>query len=104
VEGAVFADATVNYSDQLANSQFFQIYQKVFGEKPGLFEAEGYETAMILRQLISKGADDRQELAEALQRLGAFNTIGGSAMMTPERQIQKPMVTLTVKDGQIVPL
>jgi ABC-type branched-subunit amino acid transport system substrate-binding protein len=103
VEGAVFADAAINYSDQLAHSQFYALYQKVFGEKPGLFEAEGYETAMILKQLITRGADDREELAEALQKLGSFSTIGGEALMTPERQIQKPMVALTVKDGKIVP-
>lgn len=104
VEGAVFVDAAINFSDQLTKSQFFKKYQEVFGEKPGLFEAQGYETAVILRQLISRGADDREELAEALRDLGSFSTIGGSAQMNSQRQIQKPIIALTIKDGQIVPL
>ena len=104
VEGAVFVDAALNFSDQLTRSQFFQTYQQVFGEKPGLFEAQGYETAVILKQLISRGASDRQSLAQALSNLGTFSTIGGTAQMSPERQILKPILSLTVKDGQIVPL
>lgn len=104
VEGAVFVDAAINFSDQLSKSQFFQKYEKVFGEKPGLFEAQGYETGVILRQLISRGADDREELAAALRNLGSFSTIGGKAQMNSERQIQKPIIALTVKNGQITPL
>lgn len=104
VNNAIFVDAAINFSDQLTRSQFYQHYQQVFGEAPGLFEAQGYETASILRQLISRGADDREELAEALRHLGAFSTIGGQAQMTPDRQVQKPIVALTIKDGQITPL
>ncbi|MAV90863.1 MAG: penicillin-binding protein activator [Bdellovibrionaceae bacterium] len=104
VEGAVFVDAAINFSDQLSRSQFFKHYVEVFGEEPGLFEAQGYETAQILKQLISRGADDREELAQALSRLGSFSTIGGSAVMNENHQIEKPILALTVKDGQITPL
>lgn len=104
VEGAVFVDAAINFADQLSRSQFFQHYETVFGEKPGLFEAQGYETAVILKQLITRGADDREELAQALTRLGTFSTIGGTAQMNEQRQIQKPIVPLTIKEGSITPL
>ncbi len=104
VEGAIFVDAAINFADHLSSSQFYQNYQKVFGEKPGLFEAQGFETATIIRQLISRGADSREELGDALNRLGSFSTIGGTAQMNSDREIQKPIIPLTIKDGEIIPL
>lgn len=104
VEGAVFVDAAINFSDQLSRSGFYKEYMDTFGEAPGIFEAQGYETAAILRQLIDRGATGRDSLANSLSRLGSFSTIGGQASMSEDRQIVKPLVPLTIKDGQIIPL
>lgn len=104
VEGALFVDAAINFSDQLSRSKFYKEYQNTFGETPGIFEAQGYETAVILRQLIDKGATDRESLTSSLSRIGSFSTIGGEASMSENRQILKPIIPLIVHEGQITPL
>lgn len=84
---------------------FFAEYYKQFGEDAGLLELQAYEAAVILRQLLSSGSSSRESLIRALAELKTFKGPLGTLSMSPEREIVRPVLALTLdKSGEIIPL
>jgi ABC-type branched-subunit amino acid transport system substrate-binding protein len=104
VEQAVFVDSFLANSPTFTNSDFFANFKATFGDDPASFEAQGYDSALALRQIISSGETSRLGLAESLSKLNRFSGALGPVAMSSDREIRRPMVGLTVHAGQIVPL
>ncbi len=104
VEKSIFIDSLFAQDNEFRNSKFFRDFQKVFNEEPGLFELLGYDTGLILKQLILSGERSRGALAEKLANLKNFPGGVSSLSMNDRREIQRPLVALTVQSGKIVQL
>lgn len=102
VENALFVDSTVGIDPNFKNSRFFTDFKKIFGEEPGLFEAQGYEVGMLLRQLISGGQTTRIGLAQAMTSIRQFPGVSGMMTMNSQRELVRPLVPLVVREGTIV--
>jgi ABC-type branched-subunit amino acid transport system substrate-binding protein len=102
VEKAVFLDGLFSQDEEFRNSRFFKEFKRVFGEEPGLFDVQGYDTGLILRQIIASGERSRVGLIERLGQLRDFPGALGNLNMTPQREIYRPLVPLTVESGKIV--
>ncbi len=102
VEKAVFIDTNIVNDPEFKNSKFFKDFTKTFGEEPGLFEAQGYEVGVILRQSISGGERSRLGLAESLSGIKQIQGVNGPMSMNEQREFVRPLTAFTVKDASIV--
>ena len=102
VEGAVFVDTNFTNEPRFKGSKFYRDYTKIFGEEPGLFETQGFEAGVLLRQLITGGEKTRVGLAQALTQLRSFEGVAGPMVMNAQHELVRPLATFTVKSGEIV--
>jgi len=102
VDHAVFIDSGMVSDGKFRESKFYTEYKKIFGEEPGVFEAQGYETGVLLRKLISSGERTRVGLASALSGLREFQGVSGPMTMNPNRELVRPLTPFVVKDSAIV--
>lgn len=102
VEKAVFIDSNITSDPNFKTSRFFQEYKRVFGEEPGLFESQGYEVGLLLRQLISNGETTRVGLATALTNIKQYQGVSGPMSMNSQRELVRPLIPLMVNQGSIV--
>ncbi len=102
-DNLIFVDSTISTPSLMTNSKFFTDYKESFGEEPGIFELQGYDSASLLRQLIMDGARTRNDLKIRLSGMDKINTATGALVMTKDREIERPVVALTVSNGQVIP-
>lgn len=100
----LFVDSFVNNEARFTNSNFVRDYKAIFKEDPGIFEVQAYDAALLLRQLISQGNTSRESLSRALAEVKEFPGSVGPLSITPEREIMRPLVALSLDpQGNIVP-
>lgn len=104
VESAVFVDSLLNNDESFKKSPFFQLYKSVYGEEPGLFELQGYDTGLILRTVIASGERTRAGVTAALRSAKTLPGGLGNLNVSSSREFYRPLVNLTVKDGKITKL
>lgn len=99
----IFVDS---YNDTAATekSKFYADYRAIFNEEPSLIEVQSFDSALILRQLIVGGASSREELLRRLNSLKNLPGAVGPISMGTEREIERPLMALTVDKGEIIPL
>lgn len=101
VEGALFVDGLLDSDKEFRQSRFFTSFQANFGSAPGIFEVQAYDAGLILRQLIAGGVTTRSDLRENLMNLQKFSGSLGSINAQSNRELDRPLFALTVKEGQI---
>jgi ABC-type branched-subunit amino acid transport system substrate-binding protein len=100
----LFVDSFVTTEPRFLNSSFVRDYKSIYNEDPGIFEVQGYDAALLLRQLISQGNTSRDSLAKALTQVKDFPGSVGPLSMTSEREVMRPLVSLTLDNtGNVVP-
>lgn len=102
VENAIFVDSNLVNEPAFKKSKFFTEYQKNFGEEPGVFEAQGYETGLLLRKLIEGGERSRVGLASALSGLREFQGLSGPMAMSSNRELIRPLTPFVVRENAIM--
>lgn len=104
VNEAVFVDTLLQSDDAYKNSAFFKQFKSVYGEEPGVFEVQGYDTGLILRTLIASGERTRGGLSAALKSSTSFPGAVGPLQVDNQREFHRPLVSLTVQKGKILRL
>lgn len=99
----VFVDSFLP-NQQADRSRFVSEYKSIFNEEPSLIEIQAYDSALILRQLITAGASTRDDLAKRLVGLKKFPGALGSLDMSADREIERPLMALSIQNGEIKPL
>lgn len=87
-----------------SQSRFAAEYRNLYNEEPSLIEFQAYDAGLILRQMIASGASSREELREKLSTPQSFPGSLGVLKLSAEREIERPVVSLTVDKGEIAPL
>jgi len=99
----LFVDSFVSSDPNYEHSQFVKDYKTIFSEEPGILEVQGYDAALLLRQLISQGYTSRESLSRALAKVQDFPGSLGPLSITQDREIMRPLTALTLEKGNIVP-
>jgi branched-chain amino acid transport system substrate-binding protein len=86
------------------HSRFVQEYKALYNEEPSLIEIQAYDSALILRQLVVQGANSRDSLTRELGSLKKFPGALGALYMNADREIERPLMALTLEKNDIVPL
>jgi ABC-type branched-subunit amino acid transport system substrate-binding protein len=92
----LFVDSFVSTDPRFASSSFVRDYKTIFNEEPGIFEVQAYDSALLLRQLISQGNTSRESLTRALSQVKDFPGAVGPLSITTEREIMRPLVALSL--------
>ena len=103
VENAVFVDGLYTGDRSFQASQFVREFKEVFGEEPGMIEAQAYDSGLLLRQMVATGASSRIDLQEKLASVKAFPGAFGPLDMSSTRELQRPISVLTVKNAKLQP-
>ncbi len=102
VRCAVFVDGFFSGSDRKETRAFVDAYKSATGKEPALLEAEGYDTARILRQIVEKEHPaSRAAFREALTRVKDFPGATGSTTFNAKREAEKPLFFLTIEKDEI---
>lgn len=97
----LFVDSFISDGPNQINSDFARDYLSFFNEKPSQIEISAYDSGLILRQLLLKGAETREELGSALVQLKSFPGSYGALNVTSAKEILRPLITLTFNKGEI---
>lgn len=96
-----FVDAVDINDTAIHETPFFKEYQASFNEEPSLIEVQVYESAKILRDLISSGSSSRDSIASRLRILGRVSGVGGELRMTNNRELERPLHILSLESGLV---
>ncbi len=104
VENSIFVDGLLLSDRRFSQSDFYKEFYSTFQLKPSIFESQAYDIGLLLRQLIIDGHRTRDELAGALRSVKNFNGSYGSLDMSDKRELSRPLYSLTIHNGKIIPL
>jgi branched-chain amino acid transport system substrate-binding protein len=100
----LFVDGFSSSSTQAKNSRFVAEFKSLFKDDPTMLEIQAFEGALILRGLIMGGAINRRDMATRLLNLRDFPGAVGPLSMGPSREILRPLFSLTLRKGEVMPL
>ena len=104
-EDSLFVDSFVSNDPRFTNSEFFANFKATFGAEtpPGVFEVQGYDSGLLLRQIVAGGESSRVGVAQRLSTIENFSGALGPLTVNENREIRRPVIGLTVTDGQVLP-
>lgn len=97
----IFLDSVLTGDPDFQTSNFYKDYVSTFGEAPEDFDVVAFDTGLLLRRALEKGASTRSELQSALLSLGRIPGAFGEMTITSNREVARPVTLLTIKDGKI---
>lgn len=100
----IFVDSYSSSLPQQEKTRFISEYKSLFNEEPSLIEIQAYDSALLLRQLVAAGASSREELSRRLSDVKKFPGALGMLSMSAEREIERPLMALTIERGEVVPM
>jgi branched-chain amino acid transport system substrate-binding protein len=101
VERATFVDGFFPDSEEPRVVRFSNDFIRLFGRKPDIFSALGYDAAMIVFSGLAKGGDSRDKMRTYLSRLIGFEGVMGLTDMGPDGDTKRQLFVLTVKRRKI---
>lgn len=102
VENAVFTDAFFAGSDDKHTAQFVGEYQKKYRRTPTVVEALAYDSAMIIKQVMTTANPaTRDAMREAMRQVADFRGVTGKTSFAKAADAEKEIRILTIKDGKI---
>jgi ABC-type branched-subunit amino acid transport system substrate-binding protein len=106
LEGSVFCDAFDPASNREQARGFSQSFEREAGREPGMLEALGYDSALLVKSVLKRAASasSRPELRLALTKLKNLEGACGKLSMGPDRRLRMPMKIFSVRQGDFVSL
>ncbi|MFQ5585428.1 MAG: penicillin-binding protein activator [Thermodesulfobacteriota bacterium] len=104
VEGAYFVDGFFAGSRRNAASEFVAQFRGVYGEEPGIIEAQAYDSVRMLIETLKKGDMRKRRVREELRALSDFEGATGVISFDGDGEAEKDVFLLTVRGGRIVEL
>ncbi len=101
VEGGIFVDGFFIYSFRPEVRAFVDAYRDAYHSDPGTLEAYGYDAAMLVRDVLSRGAGTRREVLGELHRPFSRRGATGVTVVTTDGRIEKGLFLLKVEDGTV---
>jgi ABC-type branched-subunit amino acid transport system substrate-binding protein len=104
VENAIFVDDFSTQDQGSPIKKFNSDFQAQFGYTPDVFEAQGYDSALLVSQVLKVNGFTltRTLLKDRLAVASAPSGATGPLKMNPQREIEKSLVPLTVQSSKIV--
>ncbi len=102
IEEACFVSGFYADSSSIKVRDFVSTFSATFDSSPSIWEASAYDTTSIIRQIIEKGANTRNELNEAISSLKDYQGATGVISFYSDGSTRREITVLTVRDGTII--
>ncbi len=103
VQGAMFPDGFFADSAQPIVQDFVNRFDQIYGRKPGLIEAEAYDSAELLMQIVSRpDIQSRNAVRDALTATTGFNGVTGRTAFDADGDVHKIPFLITFKGNALV--
>ena len=89
-----YTDAESNITDN-SNTEFFKKYVELHQEEPTLLEAQTYESARIIRDLLNAGHNSRDSLTSEMRELGRRQGAFSEIYMNNSKEIVRQLTILS---------
>ena len=104
VEGAIFVDGFFSESEEPHIIRFVNDFKRLFGAKPDIFAALGYDAAKMVFGGVAAGMNTRTAMRDYLAAVHGFDGIMGLSDMDPNGDTQRQLFVLTVRKKRILHL
>jgi branched-chain amino acid transport system substrate-binding protein len=105
IEGAMFLDGFVKNKADPEITSFMQKYYELNNAEPGILEAQGYDSAMaVLNVLQKKSPSSRESMVKNMFKLSDFKGVTGLTGFNSKREASRALTTLIVDQNKIVEL
>ena len=101
-EGLVFS-TPANARDSEAGRRFFDAYQARYGQDPGEFAAEAYDSAMLVLDAIAAVGPTAAAIRDYLHRVRGYQGASGEITFSLTGDVEKPFRVMIIRDGQVKP-
>lgn len=82
------------------NKHFVAAYEKAYGQKPDVFAALSYDSALLVAEAIKNaGSTEPAKISEAMAKINGFSGVSGSVTFDDKHNPVKSAVILEYKDG-----
>lgn len=82
------------------NKNFVAAYEKAYGQKPDVFAALSYDSALLVAEAIKNaGSTEPAKISEAMAKINGFSGVSGSVTFDYKHNPVKSAVILEYKDG-----
>lgn len=82
------------------NKNFVAVYEKAYGQKPDVFAALSYDSALLVAEAIKNaGSTEPAKISEAMAKINGFSGVSGSVTFDDKHNPVKSAVILEYKDG-----
>lgn len=82
------------------NKNFVPAYEKAYGQKPDVFAALSYDSALLVAEAIKNaGSTEPAKISEAMAKINGFSGVSGSVTFDDKHNPVKSAVILEYKDG-----
>jgi branched-chain amino acid transport system substrate-binding protein len=101
-EGCFFSNQFSADDPSSVVQDFGKLYQQKFGNRPDNFAALGYDAVRVVLDAIKRaGSTSSTAIRDALAQTENFPGVSGEITIDTKRNASKPVVILSIKDGQI---
>ncbi len=104
VRGALFVDAFFVDSTDPLTSGFVRRFRSIYQRDPGLLEALGYDSLMIVATMLDQDVASRPTLRRMLSTVRIQDSITGALGFDRAGEMERELVLLTVEEESIVQL
>jgi ABC-type branched-subunit amino acid transport system substrate-binding protein len=101
VEKALFVDFISSKEKEFINSNFYKIFYKQFDRTPTHFEAQGYDTGLLILKVLRQDINRRDGFRDSLAEIENFHGVTG-IITSVNREFHPPLTLYTVEKGKIV--
>lgn len=101
-EGVIFADGFFPSSENPIVKEFVERYRIFFNKEPDIHNANSYDAARIILEIIKNGGKSREDIKNGLLNLKEYNGVSGVTTVQSSGDSEKGLCFLTVKHGKIV--
>jgi ABC-type branched-subunit amino acid transport system substrate-binding protein len=103
VQGAIVPDGFFLDSPSPGVQEFVKSFEEIFGSPPGFLEAQAYDAAAILFELVNQGnVKSRHTLKTALMEVKDFPGMTGLTSFDETGDVDKQLYLLTIKGRRFV--
>lgn len=82
------------------NKNFVAAYEKAYGQKPDVFAALSYDSALLVAEAIKNaGSTEPAKISEAMAKINGFSGVSGSVTFDDKHNPVKSAIILEYKDG-----
>lgn len=103
VENALFTDGFFADADNPEVRTFVEAFRREWKRTPGLPEAQFYDAARMVKDVILKESPStREAMRQALRRVHDFPGVTGKTSLVDSNEAKRKVTILTIKEGRIV--